>query len=536
MKKKILHILILLNCISFFSTENLISSAILDANNVRSFFSNTGTFNQGIYNNSPGFEWPKGSGKFLCFTSGFSITCKINGNLALVSGSYSGEWTPGYVIKSFGGVTGFTNNTFKIYSIKKSSTPYNNPDFENWHLMVPYGAPYDDVNGNCIYDPGIDKPGIKNASQTLFLSMTDAFIEQRNAGEGFGGGVTSPLLYAHVGMTAWAYNLPGLEDVQFIKWDVTNLGLKVWDEVNYGIFSHPTINPEIKDYIGFDENLNIAYAYSPELQSSSLAYPFFCQQVLQLPEYSVINFTTTDVFDSTAQCNFGYNSNPAGAINSMKGLKVDGTPFVNPLTMQVVNKVYTGHPFGGEGEWSEFKGSMLNCNGALTGTTIPENPPGRRTFVISISEENSVQTGEKRSITIAQFATRASSNQNSYTRMLSRGTILQILYPGMIDTCNLDNEINLPDKFSLSQNFPNPFNAGTKIQFKVPALGASVSFVISDVTGKIVDVISRKFYQNGNHELLYSPNNLSSGIYYYTMIAENEITRYSKTRKMVYLK
>ena len=50
---------------------------------------------------------------------------------------------------------------------------YNNPDWANWGLMVPYGAPYIDVNHNNIYEPAIDTPGIRGASQTIFVCLNN---------------------------------------------------------------------------------------------------------------------------------------------------------------------------------------------------------------------------------------------------------------------------------------------------------------------------------------------------------------------------
>ena len=156
-------------------------------------------FNKGIFNLdksygglcAPGFEWPKNSNKFACFSAGLSIAVKINGQLRQAMASYMGEYAQGY-INGIGGPA-LRDSTFRIYWIESSSTPYNNPDYAQWGNMVPFGAPFIDVNNNHQYEPGIDTPGIKNAEQTLFVCMTDGFPEEHSAGEGFGGG-TLPIL------------------------------------------------------------------------------------------------------------------------------------------------------------------------------------------------------------------------------------------------------------------------------------------------------------------------------------------------------
>jgi hypothetical protein len=115
--------------------------------------------------------------------------------------SYSGELSPGYILNN----RFQTNSDFKIYLIKSTDNESTNPDYANWYKMIPYGAPYQDVNNNCTYDPGIDKPGIPDAAQTVFICMTDADSTQRNYFEGFGGGIRNPLLMAEVRLTVWTY-------------------------------------------------------------------------------------------------------------------------------------------------------------------------------------------------------------------------------------------------------------------------------------------------------------------------------------------
>ncbi len=192
-------------------------------NNIATWVQNSGTFNQDIrVNNTPGFEWPKGSGKFAIFTSGLTIAAKYNGSLRMVADSYTGEWAPGYTENN----SFITGPEFKIYRVVKSDNP-STPDWAFWGLMVPYGAPYVDVNNSGTYEPAIDTPGVKNANETIFLCMTDADPASHSSGEGFGGG-TAPL-YAEAHMTAWSYANPGYEDIQFLKWEVLNKSGQLWD-------------------------------------------------------------------------------------------------------------------------------------------------------------------------------------------------------------------------------------------------------------------------------------------------------------------
>jgi len=64
--------------------------------------------------------------------------------------SYKGEFAPGFWNNA--GVF-VTNPDFKIYSVYSFDNAGTNPDYANWDKMVPFGAPYVDLNNNGQYDP-----------------------------------------------------------------------------------------------------------------------------------------------------------------------------------------------------------------------------------------------------------------------------------------------------------------------------------------------------------------------------------------------
>lgn len=94
----------------------------------------------------------------------------------------------------------------------------------------------------------------------------------------------------------------------------------------------------------------------------------------------------------------------------------------------------------------------------------------------------------------------------------------------------------LPTEFTLSQNFPNPFNPTTKIKFGIPkktftkleifnVLGQSVRTLISNE----LDPSFYEFQWNGTSN---SGKQVSSGVYFYRIEAGDFV----KTRKMLFLK
>jgi len=89
----------------------------------------------------------------------------------------------------------------------------------------------------------------------------------------------------------------------------------------------------------------------------------------------------------------------------------------------------------------------------------------------------------------------------------------------------------LPDGFELMQNFPNPFNPTTSINFKLPTAGP-VKLVVFDLLGKEVMQIINEYRTAGFHSVLLDAAELPSGTYIYQLQAKN----YCSTRKMILLK
>ncbi len=80
-------------------TDTTIKRAVLNGNNISSYFQTTGIFNQNTTTaNTPGFEWPKGTSKYAIFSSGLSISAMVGGNLRQAMCSYKGEYWPGQII------------------------------------------------------------------------------------------------------------------------------------------------------------------------------------------------------------------------------------------------------------------------------------------------------------------------------------------------------------------------------------------------------------------------------------------------------
>jgi hypothetical protein len=96
----------------------------------------------------------------------------------------------------------------------------------------------------------------------------------------------------------------------------------------------------------------------------------------------------------------------------------------------------------------------------------------------------------------------------------------QIDYNGNYKYFNLDGfiEIELPSKYFLSQNYPNPFNPVTKINYELPS-DSKVNLTIYDLLGREITRPVNGFKAAGYYTVQINAENLSSGIYFYRLIA-----------------
>ena len=81
-----------------------------------------------------------------------------------------------------------------------------------------------------------------------------------------------------------------------------------------------------------------------------------------------------------------------------------------------------------------------------------------------------------------------------------------------------------PKEFKLEQNFPNPFNPITTIQYQIPASPksspkerTSVTLRIYDILGSEVATLVNEEKEAGYYEVNWNASNLASGVYIYRL-------------------
>ncbi|HEY5122787.1 MAG TPA: alpha/beta fold hydrolase [Ignavibacteria bacterium] len=120
---------------------------------------------------------------------------------------------------------------------------------------------------------------------------------------------------------------------------------------------------------------------------------------------------------------------------------------------------------------------------------------------------------------------------NSTNNIYLRNTCINIPVMGSLSSSiALKNE--LPEKM-LYQNFPNPFNPTTTIQFKVPDnYNGNITLKMYDLVGREVATLINQNLTSGIHEVKWDGSNFASGIYYYKLTAGTD----SEVKQMMMIK
>jgi hypothetical protein len=105
------------------------------------------------------------------------------------------------------------------------------------------------------------------------------------------------------------------------------------------------------------------------------------------------------------------------------------------------------------------------------------------------------------------------------------------VYNGSLITDVKDKTNLLPAQFSLSQNYPDPFNPSTTISFTIPSR-SSVSLKIFDLLGREVATIVSEELPAGTYARQWYAGKMSSGVYFYRLQAGS----FTQTKRLVLLK
>jgi hypothetical protein len=191
--------------------------------------------------------------------------------------------------------------------------------------------------------------------------------------------------------------------------------------------------------------------------------------------------------------------------------------------------------------------TVENCVSAGTGaanilgTAIQATNSWLSPFIVSDSDFVSIDTTGMRgprnadgSLPTVTFMHLASGSD-----LIDHGTNVGLPYNGAAPdlgcfesgTTSVAEERNFPRDFVLEQNFPNPFNPSTVIQFSL-VRQEHVVLAVFDLLGRQVASLIDGIQHPGIHKVQFSGRGLSSGVYLYRL----DVGGRSLTRTLLLLK
>jgi len=117
----------------------------------------------------------------------------------------------------------------------------------------------------------------------------------------------------------------------------------------------------------------------------------------------------------------------------------------------------------------------------------------------------------------------------------SGGTAVgKLVFDTQLGIENIESEIG--HDFVLSQNFPNPFNPNTSINFSLP-VDIRVSLSIYSLSGQLIRQLVNQSLNSGEYSIVWDGkdsfgNSVSGGVYIYNLQIEDT----NLTKKMILLK
>jgi hypothetical protein len=89
----------------------------------------------------------------------------------------------------------------------------------------------------------------------------------------------------------------------------------------------------------------------------------------------------------------------------------------------------------------------------------------------------------------------------------------------------------LPLSFTLKQNFPNPFNSSTRIEYSIPRTDFA-HLEVFDILGREVETLVQRIQDKGGHSVDFDAGRLASGLYFYRLASGG----FTETKKMMLLR
>ncbi len=257
-------------------------------------------------------------------------------------------------------------------------------------------------------------------------------------------------------------------------------------------------------------NVHQVAQYSANLQS--LVHNIYIRGRFAFVAHNTEGLRVVDVADPTLPVEVGYYDTYSGPSGGFNGLW-SACPYLPS------GRILGGDRLGGLYIWrfNNTKASRLYGTIRSAATSAPVD-----TAVITILE-----TGKTaRSLADGSYKIGELPDTAYTLRFSANGYLTRIVENVRMnrDTVNLDLSLQpvstgtgipeVPLRFDIEQNFPNPFNPQTTLRYSI-AGESHVTIEVLDITGRIVELLVDETQEAGDHSVRWDAKSRSSGVYIY---------------------
>jgi hypothetical protein len=519
-------------------------------NEILMWINNNGVGSHNPYTGVDGLIWPGGINGNLTatYSDGFWWTCLVDGEKRANGSYFSRSGIRPGIINNDGQPSDPTDSSFKIWKIRKDweSLPPGEErdayefDYNNWPAEI--GAPWEDINGDGVFTRGVDLPKFIGEETLWYVSNDLDTVKSLSV---FG----SLPIGLEFQVTTWGHKSDVLKDVVFKKYRIINKENQIAENMILGFWSDDDLGFAGDDYPGCDSLLNLEYVFNGDNEDEGNYFtppPAIGRMIIQAP---IVSGSQTDSARYGYGWRHGYKNLRMSAYSpgfkNSSGLPQDVQTGVYEATIEVDNLLHglnnNGdsliNPYIGYGTIFPLNGDPESGTGWYCGEGWPGGPsPGDRRSLIP-SGPFTFAPGDTNEFVFAVFLQKGTDNLNSITKLKQYAAFLQNWYNTTLVTGV--NEVNhiIPSEFSLSQNFPNPFNPTTSIQYQVPS-SSRVTLKVYDILGNEVANLVNAQKPAGKYKVEFDATNLASGVYFYRMQVNpvSGVGGFTQTKKMVVLK
>jgi hypothetical protein len=259
-----------------FSGISQLEYQFLDFNNVNALLSNGGVFFNDADDATPAYEAPSGSGNHALYSMSFWFGGEdVNGQIkqAVTTYEQEGDFFPG-ALTATGAATlpADEEATKKLYVVSQAQIDAHIANYDDVDYIIPndilnwpahgdpaydlafYLAPFEDLDSDGIYDPTSGDYPIIKGDKAVFMIMNDKGGIHASGSDPIG-------LEIHLLFYQFATD-DFLNNTTFLNMRVINRGTQTIFDFHSACFVDPDLGNSTDDYVGFNADANVMYAYN----------------------------------------------------------------------------------------------------------------------------------------------------------------------------------------------------------------------------------------------------------------------------------